>query len=167
MTSQLSIDAFMRAATDVLLARSLDANARQQLTPVAAEHGINEEELLNQLKDIIQQSMNAAHPGYIGHMDSIPSTASMLGDLVVGALNNNMLSVEMSPVLSRLEPLLVKEIAALFGLPKTASGILVSGGSLGNLQAIAVARNSHFPILEKELKESIKVKIDDVLEKLV
>lgn len=110
-----------------------------------------EAELLQQVRAIIQQSMNAAHPGYMGHMDSIPSTMSMVGDLVAAALNNNMLSVEMSPVFSRLEPLLLRQIAQRFGLGAQADGILVGGGSLGNLQAIAVARNTHFPVLEKGL----------------
>lgn len=156
--NQAAVAQLVQQVVDLLLSEMGAAGRRSPLPPFThlpdhtiPNQGIHEAELLNQLKGIIHQSMNAAHPGYIGHMDSIPSTASMLGDLVAGALNNNMLSVEMSPVLSRLEPLLLKEIAAMFGLPKTAGGVLVSGGSLGNLQAIAVARNSHFPIIKRGL----------------
>ncbi|WP_017297621.1 pyridoxal phosphate-dependent decarboxylase family protein [Nodosilinea nodulosa] len=97
--------------------------------------------LLESLDDLMAQSMNPAHPGYLGHMDPLPSTASIVGDWVAAALNNNMLSVEMSPVLSRLEPLLLAEIAQLFGLGEAAGGLLTSGGSLANLQALTLARN--------------------------
>ena len=156
--NQAAVAQLVQQVVDLLLSEMGAARERSPLPPLTQlpnhtipTEGIAEPELLNQLNSIIQQSMNAAHPSYIGHMDSIPSTASVLGDFVAGALNNNMLSVEMSPVLSRLEPLLLKEIAAMFGLPETAGGVLVSGGSLGNLQAIAVARNSHFPIREQGL----------------
>lgn len=156
--NQAAVAQLFEQVMDLLLCEMGQAGRRSPLPPLThlpdhyiPNQGIPETELLTQLKAIIQQSMNAAHPGYIGHMDSIPSSASILGDLVAGALNNNMLSVEMSPVLSRLEPLLLKEIAGIFGLPETAGGVLVSGGSLGNLQAIALARNSHFPILEQGL----------------
>ncbi|PSN80154.1 aspartate aminotransferase family protein, partial [filamentous cyanobacterium CCP4] len=71
--------------------------------------------LLDALGNLMAQSMNPSHPGYMGHMDPLPSTASIVGDWVAAALNNNMLSVEMSPALSRLEPLLLAEIAQLFG----------------------------------------------------
>jgi L-2,4-diaminobutyrate decarboxylase len=74
------------------------------------------EALAADLATVVEGSMNPAHSGYIGHMDTMPTTVSMLGDLVAAAINNNMLSVEMSPVLSELEVALVEEVAAEFGL---------------------------------------------------
>lgn len=97
--------------------------------------------LMESLKEAMAGAMNPAHPGYLGHMDPMPTTASILGDWVTAALNNNMLSVEMSPLLSRLEPQLMAEIARFFGLGDRAGGLLVSGGTLANLQALTVARN--------------------------
>jgi glutamate/tyrosine decarboxylase-like PLP-dependent enzyme len=102
--------------------------------------------LLDDVDAVVEGSMNPAHPGYIGHMDTVPTTVSALGDLVAAAINNNMLSVEMSPVLSELEVQLTAAIADEFGLGPNAGGVLTSGGSLANLQAIAVARNRAFDV---------------------
>ncbi|WP_396613120.1 pyridoxal phosphate-dependent decarboxylase family protein [Haloferax sp. S1W] len=107
--------------------------------------------LLEKLEDIVDGSMNPAHPGYVGHMDTTPTTVSVLGDLVTSAVNNNMLSVEMSPVFSELEAQVTRTIATEFGLGADAGGVLTSGGSLANIHALAVARNKAFDVQQEGL----------------
>ena len=117
--------------------------------PDIPDTSVPEGELLTSLQAVLNNSMNAAHPAFIGHMDSMPTTISFLGEMVTAAVNNNMLSQEMSPVFSRLESRLLKEFSALFGLGPQAGGIMLSGGSLANLQALAVARNIKFDALKQ------------------
>ena len=147
----LLVETMAQATERSPLPDSLDLNigvkAWAEVPESVGEIGV----LLREMRSHLLHSMNAAHPGYIGHMDSIPTTVSIIGDLLVAALNNNMLSVEMSPVFSRLEHVVLKQIAQLFGLGAQANGVLVSGGSLANLQALIVARNVAFDALEKGL----------------
>jgi len=104
----------------------------------------SEQDLIDRLTDLMAGAANLGHPGYIGHMDPAPTTASMLGALVTAALNNNMLLLELSPTLSRLEHRLMEQLAQRFGLGEAAGGMMASGGTLANLQALAVARNAAF-----------------------
>ncbi|MEO0807786.1 MAG: aminotransferase class I/II-fold pyridoxal phosphate-dependent enzyme [Cyanobacteria bacterium J06643_4] len=159
-SNQADIEALLHQVVTLLVAEMSNAQARLPLPeplPVDGlsqwaqipERSVSVASLLVEVRSHLRHAMNAAHPGYIGHMDSIPTTLSIVGDLLAAALNNNMLSVEMSPVLSRLEPLVLEQIAALFGLGDQSGGVLVSGGSLANLQALTVARNQAFDAVEK------------------
>lgn len=153
--NRADIEALLHQAIALLIEEMTQADARSPLPePIATEQfeqwaqipeqSVDSEVLLGWVRSQLKSSMNAAHPGYMGHMDSIPTTLSVIGDLLVAALNNNMLSVEMSPVFSRLEQLVMQQIAARFGLGASAGGVMVSGGSLANLQALTVARNVAF-----------------------
>ncbi len=106
--------------------------------------GVGEDTLLEKLRPIIAGSMNNANPGYIGHMNSMPTTMSIVGDLVASALSNNMLFQETSPIFTPLELMLMRQFARLFNLGEQAGGVLLGSGSMANLQALAVARNFRF-----------------------
>ena len=108
------------------------------------ERPLRPDELLSNMKAMLDGCMNPAHPGYMGHMDPMPSTMSVFADLAASSANNNMLSLELSPAFSRLELRLLRAFARLFGLPEGSGGVMLGGGSLANLQAITVARNIAF-----------------------
>ncbi len=148
------IEQLARQGLALLLDQGLSAGDRLPL-PLQApavdgsipEWGMPWSDLLEKLLPLVQGGMNPAHPGYLGHMDPIASTASILGDAIAAQMNNNLLSVEMSPTLSRLEQAVLRQLARQqFGLGPQSGGLLLSGGSLANLQALAVARNHHFPV---------------------
>ena len=149
----------VRAVAEPILDRLLTdlttADRRSPLPPepTVPDHGIPAEgrptdRLIEDVGTVVDGSMNPAHPGYIGHMDTMPTTVSVLGDTVAAAINNNMLSVEMSPVFSELEVQLTETIAGEFGLGTDAGGVLTSGGTLANLHALSVARNHAFDVHE-------------------
>lgn len=107
------------------------------------------EVLLPLIQQALDGAMNPAHPGYIGHMDTMPSTAAFLGELVSAATNNNMLSLEMAPFAARLEDRLVRLLAAEFNLGPRAGGVMLSGGTLANLQALVLARNARYEGMQR------------------
>ena len=112
---------------------------------------ISEKEIFKKIKKIINYSMNSSNPNYLGHMDSLPTTMSIIGDLISSSLNNNMLSKETAPVLTEIENSVIESFAKKFKLGNQSGGVMLAGGSLSNLQAIGIARNRFFESFEKGL----------------
>ncbi len=106
----------------------------------------NLEHVLDKLSIIYNDSMNASSVGYIGQMDSIPNIGAIIGDLVTASINNNMLANEMSPLLTWLEQSVIQLFAKWFGFDQNSGGIMTGGGTLANIQALTVARNSKLAI---------------------
>jgi glutamate/tyrosine decarboxylase-like PLP-dependent enzyme len=111
----------------------------------------SENQIITSLQELFDFGMNPANPKYIGHMDSIPTLWSIIGDYVASAMNNNLLSLEMSPILTQMEYSITEQFADLFGLPDSAGGVMLSGGTLSNLQALVVARNEKLNITNGNL----------------
>ena len=155
------VERLLNASLNTLLSHLTSASTRRLLPDVLPaldalelpRRGSSEDALLAEVESLLSYCMNQANPGYIGHMDPMPTTASIVGELVGAAVNNNMLSVEMSPLFSKLEYRLMQVFAREFGLGMAAGGVALSGGTLANLQALAVARNTAFDVHENGMMQ--------------
>ena len=84
-------------------------------------------------------------------MDSLPTTMSIVGDIICSMINNNMLSKETAPILTEIEKKVISNLAKKFNLGEDSGGVMLAGGSLSNIQAIALARNRILGSFEKGL----------------
>ncbi len=80
------------------------------------------------------------HPRFLSFVPAAPTEASILFDLVVGASSVYAGSWLEGAGAIHAENEALRWIADLAGLPETAGGVFVSGGTAGNLSALIAAR---------------------------
>ena len=97
------------------------------------------------LAAVVAQSTAVHHPGYVGHQVAVPHDDAVLASWVSDVLNNGSAVYEMGMAGNAIERRVTEELAAAFGLPDGATGILTSGGSLANLTALLAARAARAP----------------------
>ncbi|MDM7914195.1 MAG: aspartate aminotransferase family protein, partial [Candidatus Eisenbacteria bacterium] len=94
------IDLLVEAASDAVHRPPVPDDGEAAAFPARYEPpatGRPAEDLLEAMRDgVLRHVLNPAHPGYVGHMDSLASAVGILSDAIVSACNNNMLSYEMS-----------------------------------------------------------------------
>ncbi|HET9896142.1 MAG TPA: aminotransferase class V-fold PLP-dependent enzyme [Streptosporangiaceae bacterium] len=82
------------------------------------------------------------HPSYAGQMLKPPHPAAVAGYLAAMLVNPNNHALDGGKITSELEKEVVAELADMFGYP-THLGHLTSSGTMANLEALYVARESH------------------------
>jgi glutamate/tyrosine decarboxylase-like PLP-dependent enzyme len=82
------------------------------------------------------------HPSYAGQMLKPPHPAAVAGYLAAMLINPNNHALDGGPATSAMEKEVVAQLAAMFGY-QTHLGHLTSSGTIANLEALYVARESH------------------------
>lgn len=80
-----------------------------------------------------------AHPGMYSYVASPGLPTDPLGHALTAALNQNVTGYLSAPGATAVERTLISWVCQLAGLPKGSDGLVVSGGALANLSAIATA----------------------------
>lgn len=117
------------------------------------EDGIGGERALELFKRVLAKAcISTDHPRYLAFIPSAPSESSNLFDLVVGAsaLYGGSWLEGAGAVFAENQAL--KWLIDLAGLPQTAGGVFVQGGTVGNLSALVAARHearSRFTDIER------------------
>ncbi|HET7436405.1 MAG TPA: aminotransferase class V-fold PLP-dependent enzyme [Thermoanaerobaculia bacterium] len=116
--------------------------ARTLIEPLP-QHGESYEKLLDFLFDeAIPRSFNAAGPGYLAYVPGGGIFHSAVADLIADAVNRYVGVCAAAPALVQLEANVVRWLCEIVGYPRTAGGVLTSGGSLANFTAIVTARKA-------------------------
>jgi glutamate/tyrosine decarboxylase-like PLP-dependent enzyme len=82
------------------------------------------------------------HPRYAGQMVKPPHPAAVVGYLTAMLINPNNHALEGGPATARMEKEAVAQLAGMFGFTEHL-GHLTTGGTLANLEALFVARETH------------------------
>ncbi|WP_420123576.1 pyridoxal-dependent decarboxylase, partial [Nakamurella sp.] len=107
------------------------------------DQGRQPDEVLGVYSSVIAPSIiSADSPRFLGFIPAAPTKASLLFDMVVSSASIQGISwLEASGAIAA-ENTALRVIADEAGMPSTAGGCFVSGGSAGNLSALAVARET-------------------------
>jgi L-2,4-diaminobutyrate decarboxylase len=119
--------------------RPLDPAGMSERWPAAFEGGADPLELVEQM---LAECTVVQHPAYVGHQVAVPLPLATLGTLVTAIINGSGAIYEMSQAGTACEAALARHLAARLGLPESAGGMLVHGGTIATLTALLAARQA-------------------------
>jgi glutamate/tyrosine decarboxylase-like PLP-dependent enzyme len=116
---------------------------RSRLDPKLPIKGTDFDSLLKVFREtIVPFSRQNAHPRMFGYVQSPGTPVGAFADLLASTLNANLTIWRSAPAPVELERLTIDWIREILGFPPEAGGLFVSGGSMANLAALAVARQT-------------------------
>lgn len=100
-------------------------------------------EVMDELADVVlAQATRTDHRRFFAFIPSPASPVSALGEALVAAHNPHAGNWSQSPGPALIEAALIRFLARALGLPETAGGLFVSGGSMANLAGVVAARDA-------------------------
>jgi len=133
--------AFLRDIRDEPAWRDMPADVRDRLRvppPFAAEGAERAYADFREL--VLPYRVGNVHPRFWGRVQGTGSVVGMLAGLLAGAINEN--GSGLASAASQVEAQVLDWCRTLLGYPSSASGVLVSGGSVANLVGLTVARHA-------------------------
>ncbi|MGB9180646.1 MAG: pyridoxal-dependent decarboxylase [Pyrinomonadaceae bacterium] len=95
--------------------------------------------IIEDCRAVFNRSRHNGHPRFFGYVASPSTPVGAYADLIASTLNPNVTSWRSAPAATRIEQTVIKWLGGAIGYGEDAQGILTSGGSMANLNAIIVA----------------------------
>lgn len=117
---------------------TLEARLRKAIP----EHGANALEVLDQLqRDVFSNIMHTDHPRFFAFVPSPSNFVSVMADALASGFNVFAGTWLEASGPAQIELVTIDWLRQACGLPDSAGGLFVSGGSMANMTALAVARH--------------------------
>ena len=121
---------------------------KDQLELALPHQGESLEKLQTSIQDYLKYAVKTSHPAYFNQLWGGFDPACFMGDMLTSATNTSMYTHEVAPVATLIEKTLIAKICSLVGFANP-EGQFTTGGSNGNLMALAIARHRACPELRK------------------
>jgi aromatic-L-amino-acid/L-tryptophan decarboxylase len=108
-------------------------------------HPETEARLRDDLQALVELARRNDSPRFWGYVAPPALASGALADWLASGINQNLTAFRSSPGAALLELQVTGWIREMVGLPRSASGLLVSGGSIANLAGLAAAREAAVP----------------------
>ncbi|MDX6694162.1 MAG: aromatic-L-amino-acid/L-tryptophan decarboxylase [Blastocatellia bacterium] len=118
------------------------ARVAARLRSTLPDEGVALERLMEDCRAVIHLSRHNGHPRFFGYVASPSTPIGAYADLIASALNSNVTSWRSSPAATEIEREVVRWLASLVGYSEDGHGLLTSGGSMANLNALYVAHRA-------------------------
>ena len=103
------------------------------------------EDALATIGSVLATGADNAAPGELAYIPGSGLLTAAVADLIGGVANRYTGLSAFTPAAVALEQGVLSWLTELFGLPDTAQGLLLSGGSAANLTAVVAARDAYAP----------------------
>jgi glutamate/tyrosine decarboxylase-like PLP-dependent enzyme len=114
---------------------------KERLAEALPRHGLPAEAVYEQFKrDVLPYPPGNIHPRFWGWVIGTGTPLAMLADMLASGMNPQTAGIQDGG--RYVEERVIAWLAELMGFPNNASGLLLSGGSMANLVALAVARQA-------------------------
>ncbi len=139
-------DYYRNLADRAVLSPTTSSALRETLSEPLPRDGTGFDSLLETIRDVIFRfSRHNAHPRFFGYVASPGTPITAVGSMLEAALNSNVTAWRSAPPATELEHVVIDWLKEMLGYPRTAAGLLVSGGSMANFAALAAARSAKVP----------------------
>jgi aromatic-L-amino-acid/L-tryptophan decarboxylase len=114
--------------------------AERALTSPAPVEGVSPDDILREFSDTIEPyPFGNGHPRFWGWVNSPPAVMGIFADALAAAMNPSCAGGNHAAIYVERE--VIGWLREMLGFPPAAMGLLVSGGSMATLTALAVARH--------------------------
>ncbi|HEV2690705.1 MAG TPA: aminotransferase class I/II-fold pyridoxal phosphate-dependent enzyme [Bryobacteraceae bacterium] len=140
---ELMVDHLATLRDQPVGAKADPAQLRPALMEPIPEQGTEFEAVLEQLeRDVLRHTMHVNHPRFFAYVPGPSNFVSAMADAIISGYNVFAGTWVSGSGPAAVELAVIDWLRDICGLPATTGGLLVSGGTMANLTALAVARHA-------------------------
>ncbi len=119
----------------------IDGALTAELLAAPPDEGDAIERVLDRLSRALEPGLDTSSGRFLAYIPSGGVYTAALGTFLAAATNQYTAGAHAAPGLVAIEESVIRWATSVFGLPETAGGVLLSGGSIANLTAVVTARS--------------------------